>query len=317
MSATTPIDLSESPAMQEARDAARSLWRDALQRFAHDRVSMLALLVLLIITLASFLGPPIVESVLHVDVNRTSVPNRYIPPNRTHLLGTDQLGRDQLIRLLYGGRISLGIAYLASVFSITIGVVTGIVAGYMGGAVDDLMVWFINTLRSIPAIFLLLIATTIWSPSPQVLIALLGFLGWFETSRLIRGQVIVQKRRDYVLAAQAVGASQRYVMFYHIFPNVVPIAIISLTISAGALILAESGLSFLGLGVHPPTPTWGNMLSAARDYFFRGAYLVVSPGVLITATVLCFYLIGDGLRDALDPRSRGQSKPALKNPKSR
>lgn len=303
MPATTPPDLSESPVMQEGRDAARSLWRDALQRFVHDRVSMLALAVLLIITLACFLGPPIVESVLHVDISRTSVANRYVSPNSTHLLGTDQLGRDQLIRLLYGGRISLGIAYLASAFSITIGVAIGIVAGYMGGAVDDLLVWFINTLRSIPALFLLLIATTIWSPSPQVLIALLGFLGWIETSRLIRGQVIVQKRRDYVLAAQAVGASQRYVMVHHIFPNVIPIAIISLTISAGALILAESGLSFLGLGVQPPTPTWGNMLSSARDYFFRGAYLVVSPGALITATVLCFYLIGDGLRDALDPRA--------------
>lgn len=303
MPATTPPDLSESPVMQEGRDAARSLWRDALRRFVHDRVSMLALAVLLIITLACFLGPPIVESVLHVDISRTSVANRYVSPNSTHLLGTDQLGRDQLIRLLYGGRISLGIAYLASAFSITIGVAIGIVAGYMGGAVDDLLVWFINTLRSIPALFLLLIATTIWSPSPQVLIALLGFLGWIETSRLIRGQVIVQKRRDYVLAAQAVGASQRYVMVHHIFPNVIPIAIISLTISAGALILAESGLSFLGLGVQPPTPTWGNMLSSARDYFFRGAYLVISPGALITATVLCFYLIGDGLRDALDPRA--------------
>lgn len=304
MSATTPTDLSKNTMPQEGRDAARSLWRDASRRFRRDRVSMLALLVLLAITLACFLGPPIVESVLEVNINRTSVANRYVSPNSTHLLGTDQLGRDQLIRLLYGGRISLGIAYLASVFSITIGVVVGIIAGYMGGAVDDLMVWFINTLRSIPAMFLLLIATTIWSPSPQVLIALLGALGWIETSRLIRGQVIVQKRRDYVLAAQAVGATRRYVMVHHILPNVIPIAIISLTISAGALILAESGLSFLGLGVQPPTPTWGNMLSDARDYFFRGAYLVVSPGVLISATVLCFYLIGDGLRDALDPRAR-------------
>lgn len=304
MSATTPTDLSKNTMPQEGRDVARSLWRDASRRFRRDRVSMLALLVLLAITLACFLGPPIVESVLEVNINRTSVANRYVSPNSTHLLGTDQLGRDQLIRLLYGGRISLGIAYLASVFSITIGVVVGIIAGYMGGAVDDLMVWFINTLRSIPAMFLLLIATTIWSPSPQVLIALLGSLGWIETSRLIRGQVIVQKRRDYVLAAQAVGATRRYVMVHHILPNVIPIAIISLTISAGALILAESGLSFLGLGVQPPTPTWGNMLSDARDYFFRGAYLVVSPGVLISATVLCFYLIGDGLRDALDPRAR-------------
>lgn len=304
MSATTPTDLSKNTMPQEGRDVARSLWRDASRRFRRDRVSMLALLVLLAITLACFLGPPIVESVLEVNINRTSVANRYVSPNSTHLLGTDQLGRDQLIRLLYGGRISLGIAYLASVFSITIGVVVGIIAGYMGGAVDDLMVWFINTLRSIPAMFLLLIATTIWSPSPQVLIALLGALGWIETSRLIRGQVIVQKRRDYVLAAQAVGATRRYVMVHHILPNVIPIAIISLTISAGALILAESGLSFLGLGVQPPTPTWGNMLSDARDYFFRGAYLVVSPGVLISATVLCFYLIGDGLRDALDPRAR-------------
>ena len=178
------------------QDKPRSIWRDALRRYLHDRMTVLATIVLLLITAACFLGPPLVESALGVDVTRTSVANRYQPPGDVHLLGTDQLGRDQLVRLLYGGRVSLSVAYLASLFSITVGVIVGIVAGYMGGIVDDLILWFINTLRSIPAMFLLLIATTIWSPSPEVLIMILSFLGWIETSRLIRGQVIVQKRRD-------------------------------------------------------------------------------------------------------------------------
>lgn len=301
---TVNVNPTHDMTVQMPKGKARSIWQDAVRRFLSDRISVLALVALLLITAACFVGPAIVEGVLDVDMTRTSVVDRYLPPSAEHPLGTDQLGRDQLIRLLYGGRISLGVAYLASLFSITIGVIVGIIAGYMGGTVDDLIVWFINTLRSIPAIFLLLIATAIWSPSPRVLIILLGLLGWIETSRLIRGQVIVQKRRDYVLAAEALGARKSHVMINHILPNVIPIAIVSLSITAGALILTESSLSFLGLGVQPPTPTWGNMLSSARDYFFRGPHLVAPPGVLITVTVLCFYLIGDGLRDALDPRSR-------------
>ena len=282
----------------------RSFWNDALSHIWGDKLTLLALIMLLLLTIASFGGPPLVENVLQVDVEDASVRDRYLPPSRDHILGTDHLGRDQLIRLLYGGRVSLMVAYAASFLSMTIGLVVGIVAGYFGGIVDDVIMWFISTLTSIPSLFLLLIATTLFSPSASILIMVLGLLGWLEMARLIRGQVLMLKRQEFVLAAQALGSSHPHIMTYHILPNVISIALIAVTISAGSVILAESGLSFLGLGVQPPVPTWGNMLSDSRSYFARGIHLVVFPGMLITTTVLCFFLLGDGLRDALDPRSR-------------
>jgi peptide/nickel transport system permease protein len=282
----------------------RSFWRDTLTHIWRDKLTLLALIILFLLTIASFGGPPLVENVLHVDVEDARVRDRYLPPSREHLLGTDHLGRDQLIRLLYGGRISLMVAYAASLLSMTIGLVIGIVAGYFGGVVDDAIMWFISTLTSIPSIFLLLIATTIFSPSATILIIVLGLLGWLEMARLIRGQVLMLKRQEFVLAAQALGSTHPHIMTHHILPNVISIALIAVTISAGAVILTESGLSFLGLGVQPPVPTWGNMLSDSRSYFAHGIHLVVFPGTMITMTVLCFFLLGDGLRDALDPHSR-------------
>jgi peptide/nickel transport system permease protein len=282
----------------------RSFWGDALARIRRDKLTLFAVIILFLLTLASFGGPPLVENVLQVDVEDASVRDRYLPPSRDHILGTDHLGRDQLIRLLYGGRVSLLVAYAASLLSMTIGLVVGIVAGYFGGVVDDAIMWFISTVTSIPALFLLLIATTIFAPSASILIIVLGLLGWLEMARLIRGQVLMLKRQEFVLAAQALGSSHPHIMLYHVLPNVISIALIAVTISAGSVILTESGLSFLGLGVQQPVPTWGNMLSDSRSYFARGIHLVVFPGTLITLTVLCFFLLGDGLRDALDPRSR-------------
>lgn len=282
----------------------RTFWQDVLRQLRRDWLTLLALVVLLSLTVICFAGPPVVEQVFKVDVEDASIRDRYKPPGAEHPLGTDHLGRDQLIRLLYGGRISLMVAYSASLLSMTIGLLVGIVAGFLGGIVDDVLMWFITTLTAIPAIFLLLIATTIWEPSPEVLIVLLGLLGWIEIARLIRGQVLALKQQDYILAAQALGSGSGHLMTRHILPNVLSIALIAVTINAGTLILIESGLSFLGLGVRPPTPTWGNMLTDSRSYFARGVHLVIWPGAMITLTVLCFFLLGDGLRDALDPRKR-------------
>ncbi len=278
-------------------------WRSVRVRLIHDKLTLLALGVISLLAVACLIGPPVVENVLKVDPNRTHVTDRYLPPTAAHLLGTDDLGRDQLIRLLYGGRISLAIAFTASIMSIAIGLTVGLLAGYYGGWVDDLVIWLVNTLSSIPTIFLLLIASALWSPSPETLILLLAALSWLTTCRLVRGQVLALKDREFIIAARSIGATNRRLMLNHILPNVLPIVITNLTISAGTLILVESALSFLGLGVQPPTPTWGNMLTEARSYFAKSAYLVVWPGLLITLTVLCFYLIGDGLRDALDPRN--------------
>jgi peptide/nickel transport system permease protein len=280
----------------------RSFWQDVLSYLIRDRLTMFALGTLIGLTVVCLAAPPMVESVFNVDPNRTNITDRYLPPGDAHPLGTDNLGRDQLIRLLYGGQISLAIAYSASLMSIAIGVTVGMVAGYYGGRIDDLVIWFVNSLSSIPRILLLIIASALWSPSPQLLIVLLAALGWVGTCRLVRGQVLSLKEREYILAAYSLGTPNWRVMVYHILPNVLSIIITDLTINAGVLILIESALSYLGIGVQPPTPTWGNMLTEARSYFAKSGYLVLWPGLLITLTVLCFYLVGDGLRDALDPR---------------
>jgi peptide/nickel transport system permease protein len=292
-----PVKLASQPAKQ------RYYWQDALRYIRHDRLTFIALIGLIVLTVACLIGPIIVENVLHIDVNRTNIVQRYQPPGSLHLLGTDNLGRDQFLRLLYGGRVSLAIAYFASTLSIVIGVTLGTIAGFYGRWIDDVLIWLINTLESIPTIFVLLTASTIWSPSPTILIVLLSVLGWVPTCRLVRGEVISLREREYIQAARALGAPNHRLMLNHILPNVLSTVIVSLTISAGVLILIESGLSFLGLGVQEPTPSWGNMLIDARTYFAKGTYLVIWPGALIAVTVLFFYILGDGLRDALDPRS--------------
>lgn len=280
-----------------------SLGEAALRYILRDRLTLFALGVLIFLTLFCLFGPPIVENMTGFDPNRTNVLDRYLTPGeKGHLLGTDQLGRDQFIRLLHGGRISLFIAYSASIMSIVIGVVLGIIAGFNGGVVDDIITWFINTLSSIPSIFLLILFSTVFSPSPTTLVMLLALLGWVSTCRLTRGEVFTLKEREYILAARALGASTPRIMFSHILPNLLSQIIVALTIDAGVLILIESGLSFLGLGVQQPTASWGNMLTAARTYFATGVHLVIWPGIMITFTVLCFYIVGDGLRDAFDPR---------------
>jgi peptide/nickel transport system permease protein len=277
-------------------------WRRALRRVLRDRLTLFALFGILLLVVLCTAGPPVLEKLLNIDPNRTNVTERYVPPSPTHPLGTDNVGRDQLLRLLYGGRISLAIAFATSILTIVIGVASGLVAGYYGRGVDAALMWVISTLDAIPAFFLLIVVSTIWSPGPEALIVLLAFLGWSSTARLVRGEVFALRERDYVLAARALGAPAWRVMVSHLLPNLFPIIIVSLTINAGSLILVESGLSFLGLGVLPPTPTWGNMLTDARAHFYRGPYLIVWPGIMIALTVLFLYLLGDGLRDALDPR---------------
>ncbi len=282
---------------------ARSFWRDAFVFILRDRLTIFAVGVLLLATLICSLSPVVLERVFNLEVNATSIPDRFkLPGEDGYALGTDQFGRDQLLRLIYGGRVSLTIAYLASTLTVFIGITLGLLAGYYGRQLDDLISWGINTLSAIPPLFLLLIAAAVWEPSTEVLIVVLAALGWVGTSRLVRGEVLSLKERDYVLAARALGASDFRILVYHILPNVFSIVMVTMTIIAGNLILIESGLSYLGMGIQPPTPTWGNMLTDSRSYLVTGVHLIFMPGILIMVTVLCFYLVGDGLRDALDPR---------------
>jgi peptide/nickel transport system permease protein len=183
-----------------------------------------------------------------------------------------------------------------------VGVPLGLAAGYFRGAFDDFITWLITTLNGIPQLFLLLIIAALWQPGPLTLIIIIGLLNWTGITLYVRGQTISLREREYVTSAHAIGATHARVMFQHILPNVLPLIFVLAAIDVGAIVLLESALSFLGLGILPPTPSWGNMLTNGASYFVRAWWLVVSPGVMIFLTVLCLYLIGDGLRDALDPR---------------
>lgn len=279
-----------------------SFGKIAIRRLVRDRLSMIAIGLLLLMVVLSAAADLISVNVLDVDPNSTDLFATFESPSAAHWLGTDQLGRDQLSRLLYGGRVSLAIGFTAAAISMTLGVLVGLTAGFFGGIVDDIIMWLINTIVSIPTLFLLLIIVALFAPDAFWLIMVLGFLGWMGTSRLVRGEVFSLRERDYVTAARAMGASRISIMLRHVLPNALPIVIVITMIDVGNVILVESALSFLGIGVQPPTATWGNMLSNAQSYFHLGTHLVIFPGILITITVLCLYLMGDGLRDALDPR---------------
>jgi peptide/nickel transport system permease protein len=241
---------------------------------------------------------------LQVNANITNSDARFLPIGAEgHLLGTDNLGRDHLGRLLIAGRVSLGIGFASAILSLIIGVSLGIITGYYGGLVDDSINWIITTINAIPGLVLLLIVVALFSSGPVTLTLVLAFLTWTLTTRLVRGETLSIREQEYILGARAVGASDLRIMVVNILPNVFSVTIVTLAINIGNVILIESALSFLGLGVQPPTPSWGNMLSNSQTFFRSAPHLIIFPGVLIMITVLCLYIIGDGLRDAFDPKT--------------
>jgi peptide/nickel transport system permease protein len=303
------LDLSE-----ERRGVGESLFTLALRRLRRDYLTLLAIAIVVLMAIMSYAAPLITDA-LNISYTNTDAEAFLGIGSPGHILGTDDLGRDQLARLLYAGRVSLSIAVSAAVGSLAIGISVGVVAGYYQGGslgvIDDLIMWFVTTLNSIPSLFLLLIVASVLraqqsalSSSVWVLVLILTFLGWTGTMRLVRGETLARRELEYTVAARAIGAGARRIMFVHILPNLFSIIIVALMIDIGTLILVEAALSFLGLGVMPPTPSWGNMLNNAQSFFDRGPHLVFLPGILIVITVLCLYIIGDGLRDAFDPQAQ-------------
>lgn len=284
-----------------------SLLSLAFKRLRRDYLTLIAIAIIIILAVLSILAP-VISDVLDVSYRRTSMTNTFAKVGQQgHVLGTDDLGRDQFSRLLYGGRVSLGIAFSAATLSLIIGLSLGVIAGfYQGGPfgfIDDLIMWFITTLNSVPFLFLLLVVSALLNPTVLMFILLLAFLSWTGTMRFVRGETLAQREREYIIAARAIGAGSNRIMFLHILPNIFSVIIINLASDIGGLILVESALSFLNLGVRPPTPSWGNMLTNAQTFFTKGFHLVIFPGLLIVITVLCLFLIGDGLRDAFDPQA--------------
>ncbi len=315
MAAQTQATVAKLKVQDRSTGVGQSLTRLALRRLRRDNLTLIALFIVILLAFMSFIGAPIIDNVLNVSMTDTHLDRTFAPlfstgVNRdgtvsTNVLGTDDLGRDHFSRLLYAGRISLSVGFCAAMIALGIGVALGITTGYYGGIVDDITNWIIATLTSIPALFLLLIvAAVLPSAGPVTLILVLGFLGWTGTTRLVRGETLALREREYVISARAVGASPGRIMFTHILPNLFSIIVITLAIDIGGLILAEAALSYLGLGIKPPDASWGNMLTGAQGFFNKGIHLVIFPGLLIFITVLCLYLIGDGLRDAFDPTAK-------------
>ena len=289
----------------EAALQSKSLTQKAFIHIRKDRVTLAAIGIIIFLAAVSA-GAPIITGLLGVDPNTTDASaSKFLPVgSEGHLLGTDNLGRDHLARLLYAGQVSLLIGFLSGILSLAIGISLGILTGYFGGLIDDLVIWLITTLNSIPGLVLLIVISSLFSPDPLTLIMVLVILIWTGTARLVRGETLSIRSREYIIGAQALGASDIRIMLAHILPNVFSITIVTLAINIGTVILIESAVSFLGHGVQPPIASWGNMLSKSREFFKVAGHLVIFPGVLITVVVLCLYLIGDGLRDAFDPTSQ-------------
>ena len=231
------------------------------------------------------------------------VATRFQGPTLTHPMGTDRFGRDVFSRVLYGGRISLAIGLLAVALAITLGSMVGAVAGYARGWVDAISMRLVDMLLSFPRLVLLITVVALIEPSILIITIVLGLTGWMGTSRVVRGEVLSVREREYVVAARALGFGRSRILFRHILPNVVSPIIVAATLGIGNTILAEAALSFLGLGVPPPAPSWGGMVAAGRDVMLDAWWITLFPGLAIVLTVMSFNLIGDGLRDALDPRT--------------
>jgi peptide/nickel transport system permease protein len=234
------------------------------------------------------------------DIVRT----RYLAPAAEHPMGTDKFGRDVLSRVIYGARISLSIGFIAVAISVTLGTLIGAVAGYFGKWVDNLAMRLVDLLISFPRLVLLLAIIALFQPSIFLIIAVLGLTGWMGTSRIVRGQFLALREQEFVQATKALGYGSARIIFRHILPNSMAPIIVVATLGIGNTILTEAALSFLGLGVQPPTASWGSMVSDGKDALINAWWIATFPGLAIVLTVVCFNLLGDAARDALDPRLR-------------
>jgi peptide/nickel transport system permease protein len=282
--------------------------RSAWSRFRRDRVAVVALSVLVLIAAVSTLAPLVAGAFLHTDpeqLMRTPAGRIAVlqPPSPTYPLGTDDLGRDVLTRLMYAGRVSLSIGFGVAVVSLAIGAPLGLAAGYFGGRMDDLVNGLVQVVLNVPVLFLLIVLSIFFTPSVWQLAVIFGLFFWPGTARQVRAVVLSVRARDYIDAARVLGAGDGRIMLRHIGPNVVSVMLVVAGIDVASAILAESSLSFLGFGVAVPLSSWGNMLSLSQELFRSAPWLVYPPGAAIFVTVLSVYLVSDALRDAFDPRA--------------
>ncbi len=276
----------------------QSYWRIALARLRRHRVAMVGGITVLVLVATAIAAPWIAPyPPTHIDLA-----NRMSPPSWRHPLGTDELGHDVLTRLLYAGRVSLTVGFSAALASAVVGTIVGLISGFYGGWLDNVLMRFVDIMLSIPDLPILIILARYFGGSLLGIILVITVFGWMGTARLVRGEVLKLKGTDFVEAARALGASHARIMVRHLVPNTLAPVIVAATLAVGGAILTEAALSYLGFGVQPPTPSWGNMLQNAQDFIWRTPLLAFWPGLMIFLSVLCFNFFGDGLRDAFDPR---------------
>ncbi|WP_243371361.1 oligopeptide ABC transporter permease [Geotalea sp. SG265] len=270
-----------------------------LRRLRSNPLAVSGGIVVLVMFLVSSLAPVITP----YQPNTLDAYHVLLPPSASHWFGTDDLGRDVFSRMVYGARVSLKVGFVAVGIATVIGTIIGLIAGYYGGLVDSLLMRFVDIMLCFPTFFLILAIVTIREPSILNIMLIIGFTGWMGVSRLVRAEVLSLRERDFVQAARAMGCSDLRIIFRHILPNAMGPVLVYATLGIATAILTESSLSFLGIGVQPPEPSWGNILASGKEFLEFAWWLFLFPGLAITVTTLSYYLVGEGIRDALDPRN--------------
>jgi peptide/nickel transport system permease protein len=267
-------------------------------RFRRNGFAVAGGIIVVLLFLMSFLAPYITP----YDPSTIDAYHVLMPPSAMHWMGTDELGRDVFTRVVYGARISLKVGFVAVGIALVIGTVTGLVAGYYGKWVDALLMRLVDIMLCFPTFFLILAVIAMLEPSIWYIMLVIGATGWMGVARLVRAEVLSIRERDFILAARTIGASDLRILLRHILPNAMGPVLVAATLGVAGAILTESALSFLGIGVQPPTPSWGNILTSGKDYIGFAWWLSLYPGLAILVTVLAYNLLGEGIRDAIDPR---------------
>lgn len=273
------------------------LWYLTLRQFLRHKMAVAGLVIMAIMVFSVVFA----EQIVPYEPEEPDLFNMVSPPSLAHWLGTDELGRDMLARTLHGGRISLVVGVFAMLIAVTMGTLIGACAGYFGGVVDNLLMRFTDFALAFPRIFVLILLSILIRPGVTAVVIVIGVLSWMDVARLVRGSFLELKNQQFVEAARVMGAGTFRTMFRHILPNSLGPIIVAASLGVADAIISESGLSFLGLGIQPPTATWGNMLKNALDQIFDAPWTAIVPGFMIFLTVISINYIGDGLRDAFDP----------------
>ena len=302
MTTTTMIPGSpERAEMLKTAAKGRSLWDDARRRLFHNKAAVASMIVLALLVILAVIGPHLAPFE-YDEIRKNDV---WMPPlTGGHLLGTDSLGRDLLARLLMGLGVSMAIGVVATLVSLVIGVAWGSVAGFVGGRTDEVMMRIVDTLYSLPFIFFVILLMVTFGRNILLIFVAIGAVEWLTMSRIVRGQTLSLKQKEFVEAARAAGVSQGAIIARHIVPNLLGVVVVYVTLTIPAVIIAESFLSFLGLGVQPPMASLGTLISAGAQDMELAPWLLIFPSIVMIVTLMCFNFIGDGLRDAIDPKDR-------------